>query len=190
VTHSHPFAEVRALQSEYEELNTRPWSELSVDQRRGLDYYLADVGGPAPNRTIAAWTQFVHRLDWFVQQEGRMPVPSSRSPRPRNMEQSLVDRLSYQRRTAVRATHCTYQTRRLEGVPGFVWRPQHDRWMEQFVAYQRFWEENGRPPQRRSIDRSEASLGRWAAEQRAAYRSGELRPYRERLLRGATVRIL
>jgi hypothetical protein len=190
VTHSQPFVKVQALQSEYEELHTRAWSDLSVDQRRGLDYYLADIGGPAPSLTIAGWTQFVHGLDSFVQKEGRMPVPSSRSPRPRDIEQRLIDRLNYQRRAAIRATHCSYQIRRLEGIPGFVWRPQHDRWMAQFAAYQEFWEENGRPPQRRSFDRSEASLGRWAAEQRAAYRSGELRPYRLRLLRGATVRIL
>ncbi|WP_374193250.1 helicase associated domain-containing protein [Curtobacterium sp. ISL-83] len=189
---AHPFEAVRALHVEYEALRTQPIGSLSLDERRGLEYYLADVGDAEPGiaQSIRNWIEFAHGLDDFVCRHGRMPIPAARSPRPHTQEQCLVDRLSYQRRPAVRAAHCRYQELRLEGVPGFRWSPQRDRWTERLHQYQDFWATHDRAPHRRADDHLEASLGRWAAEQRAAHRSRGLQPERLRALRGATFRVL
>ena len=187
----HRFPAVARLQIEYDGLANQPARSLSVDERRGLEYFLADtVRQSSSSERINRWVGFVHELDLFVEHHGRMPVPASRSPRPQDREQILIDRLSYQRRPAVRATHCSYQIRRLEGVPGFRWSPQHDRWMDRFLAHQAFWEENHRAPERRSPVRDEAALGRWAAEQRALYRATRLRPDRFNILRRAHYRVV
>jgi hypothetical protein len=182
---------VKALHAIYAELADRPANLLSVDERRGLDYYFADIGQTTDvSATVANWTEFVHQLDEFVLSMGRMPRSDSTRPRPRTAEQELVDRLGYQRRLSVRAAHCTYQTDRLELVPGFRWDPHQQRWEEQFEEHQRFWTQHRRAPRRDAPDPRERALGRWVAHQRATRRDGSLPAHRARRLRDARYRVL
>lgn len=182
---------VTELHQHYAEIASRPVTLLSTDQRRGVEFYLADVReNEEPDTTIRNWITLVHDLDRFVSATGRLPRSDSRRPRTRTKEQALVDRLAYQRRPEVRAGHCSYQTLRLESLPGFRWEPQEDRWAEQLMLHQSFWAQAGRPPRRDAPDPMERAIARWATQQRAARRNGTLTPDRARRLRDATYRVL
>lgn len=182
---------VADVHATYRAIANRPAALLSVDDRRSVEFYLADIGAdPDVPFVVANWTEFIHALDGFVTRFGRLPRADSTRPRPTTDEQILVDRLAYQRRAAVRAAHCSYQTRRLEAVPGFRWLPQQQRWEDQFSRHQQFWANNGRPPRRNAADPEERSLGRWAAHQRGALRDGTLPEDRVQQLRAAGFRVL
>ncbi|PYY33769.1 hypothetical protein DEJ16_03630 [Curtobacterium sp. MCJR17_055] len=182
---------VTELHQHYAEVANQPSALLSVDQRRGVEFYLADIGETEqPATVIRNWIAFVHDLDRFVSAIGRLPRSDSRRPRARTEEQALVDRLAYQRRPEVRAAHCSYQTLRLESFPSFRWEPQEERWAEQLMLHQSFWAETGRAPRRDAPDPKERAIARWATHQRAAQRNGTLTPDRARRLRHATYRIL
>lgn len=184
-------ADLNNLHEQYEALSRRSSRELTADESRGIDYYLADRGlRQVTDSAVRRWVTFVHDLEAFVADEGRMPRPSGDRPRPRSVEQSLVDRVAYQRRPAVIAAMTDYQRRRLECVPGFEWAPRRDRWMQHLADHEAFWATNGRPPQRRATDPVEAALGRWSAQQRAMSRAGKLTPRRAKLLEAARYRVL
>jgi hypothetical protein len=182
---------VSELHELYAEVADRPIPLLSVDQRRGVEFYLADIGENASfATTVRNWINFVHDLDHFVSDTGRLPRSDSRRPRARTKEQALVDRLAYQRRPEVRAGHCGYQTLRLAAFPGFRWDPHEDRWVEQLMRHQSFWAQTGRAPRRDAPDPTERAIARWATQQRAARRNGTLTTDRARQLRDATYRVL
>ncbi|MBF4628364.1 hypothetical protein [Curtobacterium flaccumfaciens] len=168
-----------------------PASQLTRDERRSLDFYLADVGGdPMPTVTVERWVTMVHDVDDFVAQTGRMPFASAIRPRPKTEEQRLVDRLAYQRRPSTRAGMTEYQRVRLETLPGFLWDPRDATWQSWLEAHQLFWADEERPPRRRSSDPVEASIARWVAHQRALAKTGTLPASRERALRRAKYRVL
>lgn len=179
------------LHQHYAEIASQPVTLLSADQRRGVEFYLADVGViEEPVTATRNWITLIHDLDHFVSATGRLPLSDSRRPRTRTKEQALVDRLAYQRRPEVRAGHCSYQTLRLESLPGFRWAPHEDRWTEQLMLHQSFWAQTGRAPRRDAPDPIERAIARWATQQRAARRNGTLNPDRARRLRDATFRVL
>lgn len=168
-----------------------PANQLTPDQRRSLDYYLADVGeDPIPTASVQRWVTTVHDLDAFTEATGRLPSASAARPRPRTEEQRLVDRLAYQRRPSTRAGMTEYQRARLEILPGFTWDPRDAVWKSWLDAHQLFWETEQRPPRRRSSDPIEASIARWVAHQRAVARAGGLPASRLRELRQVRYRIL
>lgn len=182
---------VTELHQHYEGVASQPSALLSVDQRRGVEFYLADIGhAELPATTTRNWINFVHDLDHFVSIAGRLPRSDSRRPRARTKEQALVDRLAYQRRPEVRAAHCSYQTLRLESLPDFRWEPQVERWAEQLMLHQSFWAQTGRAPRRDAPDPNERAIARWATQQRAARRNGTLTSDRARQLRDVTYRVL
>lgn len=166
-------------------------SQLTRDERRSLDFYLADVGAdPMPTPVVERWVTMVHELEDFAAQNGRMPFASALRPRPKTEEQRLVDRLAYQRRPSTRAGMAECQRVRLETLPGFLWDPRDAAWQSWLEAHQLFWEEEERPPRRRSSDPGEASIARWVAHQRALAKTGTLPTLRERALRRAKYRVL
>lgn len=190
-TSDSALAYVTELHQHYAEIAIRPVTLLSTDQRRGVEFYLADIGATEePGTATRNWITLVHDLDRFISVTGRLPRSDSRRPRTRTKEQALVDRLAYQRRPEVRAAHCSYQTLRLESLPGFRWKPQEDRWAEQLMLHQSFWAQTGRAPRRDAPDPTERAIARWATQQRAARRNGTLTPDRARRLRDATYRVL
>ena len=182
---------VAELHAQYADITNQPSRLLTVDQRRGVEFYLADIGQPErPSIATANWVNFVHDLDDFISDVGRLPRADSGRPRTTTQEQALVDRLAYQRRPEVRAAHCSYQTHRLESLPGFRWEPQEERWAEQLMLHQSFWGQTGRAPRRNAPDPAERALARWATQQRVAHRNGSLTPPRARRLCEAKYRIL
>jgi len=186
-----PSAALVALWSEYVALSDQPTRLLSLEQRRGVEYYLADIDPDAASRPfVRRWIGRVHELESFVQVSGRLPVADRRRPRPATAEQSLVDAVAYFRQVHAAGGYTDYQVRRLEAVPGFAWSPRDARWATMLAAHQQFWVEHGFAPRRRSSDAAEVAIGRWVAQQRALYSRGQLQPARTARLRQAVFRVL
>lgn len=177
---------VRLLHAEYAELATRSRSTLSVDQRLSLVYYQLDLLTPSAleirgNTRPVAWTRGLHRLDAFVETEGRMPRENNRARIP--AAEREVDRWVKRQRVARRAgALVTYQQRRLLCVAGFRWDPLEDAWNERCRAYGAFFRSYRRVPAARSPDLFESRLGRWADKQRWYYWHGRLPAHRIRAL--------
>jgi len=188
---STPSAALAVLWSEYEALSDQPSRLLSLEQRRGVECYLADVDPDVACRPfVRRWIARVHELDSFVHESGRMPLADRRRPRPATTEQSLVDAVAYFRQVQAAGGYCDFQTRRLEAVPGFAWSPRDARWATMLAAHQQFWAEHGFAPRRRSSDPAEVAIGRWVAQQRALHSRGQLQPARAARLRHAAFRVL
>lgn len=166
-------------------------AELTTDQRRSVDFYLADIQrGDSAESHVRRWITMAHELDEFTRSHGRLPLASAARPRPRTPEQQLVDQLAYQRRPSTRAAMVEYQRARLEVLPGFQWEPQNDRWEAWLEQHQAFWNREQRPPRRRAPDPQEASIARWVAHQRASERAGTLPAERRARLLSAQFRVL
>ncbi|MGW8430565.1 helicase associated domain-containing protein [Curtobacterium citreum] len=188
---STPTAALAALWSEYAALSDQPSRLLSLEQRRGVEYYLADIDPEAASRPfVRRWVARVHELESFAIASGRMPLADRRRPRPATAEQSLVDAVAYFRQVQAAGGYCDYQTRRLEAVPGFSWSPRDAHWATMLAAHQQFWAEHGFAPRRRSSDPAEVAIGRWVAQQRALHSRGQLPPARAARLRQAAFRVL
>ncbi|WJY00407.1 helicase associated domain-containing protein [Curtobacterium sp. 458] len=186
-----PNSALTALWNDYAEYAARPTGVLTLDERRGVAFYLADRDDAADVEPfVRRWIRNVHDVDTFRQQHGRLPRADPARPRPATDEQALVDVLAYFREVGNADGYCTYQRRRLEAIPGFAWRPRDARWEEMLQRHQQFWADNGRAPQRRALDGDEVSIGRWVAHQRARHRRGALPGDREQQLRRARYRIL
>jgi NAD(P)H-dependent FMN reductase len=55
------------LHSRWEEIAARPEAELSTDQRRSLDFYLADVQRDESTEPhVRRWITMIHELDGFI----------------------------------------------------------------------------------------------------------------------------
>ncbi|TSD11618.1 helicase associated domain-containing protein [Curtobacterium sp. KBS0715] len=179
------------LHARWSEIAALPAAELTSDQRRSVDFYLADVQqGDSAEPHVRRWTTMIHELDGFTTSHGRLPLASAERPRPRTAEQRLVDQLAYQRRPSTRAAMVEYQRARLEALPRFEWEPQNERWDAWLQQHQAFWEREQRAPRRRATDPAEASIARWVAHQRASDRVGTLPPDRRRRLLAAKFRVL
>ncbi len=186
-----PNPALTALWSDFADHAARPAGALTLDERRGVAFYLADRDDDVDVEPfVRRWIRNVHDVDAFVEQHGRLPRADSARPRPVTTEQALVDVLAYFREVGNADGYCTYQRRRLEALPGFVWRPRDTRWEAMLERHQAFWADNGRSPQRRASDADEVTIGRWVAHQRARHRRGTLPPERERRLRAARFRVL
>ncbi|WP_413602770.1 Helicase associated domain protein [Curtobacterium sp. Curtsp57] len=179
------------LWSEYETLSDLPTRQLTLDQRRSVDFFLADTDPTATVEPfVRRWIDRVHALDVFVEQHRRMPRADPRRPRPATEEQALVDAVAYFRQSHAAGTYVEYQTRRLEAVPGFAWSPRDAMWALRFAQHQAFWATRGFAPRRRAADPDEVTVGRWVAHQRALNARGALRPDRAARLRAARYRVL
>lgn len=186
-----PNQALTTLWTEYADHAARPTMNLTLDERRGVAFYLADRDDRVDVEPfVRRWIRRVHELDAFVAEYGRLPRADSTRPRPATAEQALVDAVTYFRQSGAAAAYCSYQRRRLEAVPGFAWNPRDARWHLMLEAHQRFWAEHSRAPRRRSSDPTEVEIGRWVAHQRAQLRSGTLPPDREQRLRAARFRVL
>lgn len=128
------------------------------------------------------WLASIRSLEAWVDREGRLPAHNARA-RIRDSDSSqrrLADWVRYQRRT--RYSLASYQTQRLETVPGFHWEPIDEVWdvkLQALVAL-------GRPARTRSSDNGERALARWSLEQRRRYRNGELAKHRADALAALT----
>jgi hypothetical protein len=179
------------LRSEYEALSALPTRQLTLDQRRSIAYFFADIDETAAVEPfVRRWILRVHGLDAFVAQHARMPRADSRRPRPATDEQALVDTVAYFRQAHALGGYLDYQKRRLEAVPGFAWSPRDSTWSARFAEHQEFWEAHGFAPRRRSSDPAEVTIGRWVAHQRALESRGQLRADRAARLRAARYRVL
>ncbi|WP_144763992.1 helicase associated domain-containing protein [Curtobacterium sp. 9128] len=168
-----------------------PAAKLTTDQRRSVDFYLADIQrGDSAESHVRRWITMAHELDEFTRSHGRLPLASALRPRPRTPEQQLVDQLAYQRRPSARAAMVEYQRARLEALPDFRWEPQNDRWDAWLEQHQAFWNREQRPPRRRASNPQEASIARWVAHQRASDRAGTLPAERRARLLSAQFRVL
>lgn len=184
-------------QSALEQLHARwrafaalPAALLTTDQRRSVDFYLADIKrGDSADPYVLRWITMTHELDEFIRSHRRLPLASAARPRPRTPEQQLVDQLAYQRRPSTRAAMVEYQGARLEALPGFQWEPHNDRWDAWLEQHQAFWSREQRPPRRRAVDAQEASIARWVAHQRAMERAGTLPADRRARLLSARFRV-
>lgn len=182
---------LKHLHSRWEAIAARPAVELSADERRSVEFYLADVQSQTSVEPhVQRWLKMVHELDQFVRTHSRLPLASAARPRPRTREQRLVDQLAYQRRPSTHAALVEYQRARLEALPGFQWEPQDDRWGAWLAQHQAFWNREQRPPRRRATDAQEASIARWVAHQRALERAGTLPADRRARLLAASFRVL
>ncbi|WP_066517143.1 hypothetical protein [Curtobacterium ammoniigenes] len=185
----HPHTALHRLHARWATIDRRHTDERTADEERSIAFYRADIGADHPNdATVARWTRMVHDLDAFIADTGHLPAADPTRPRPRTLEQRLVDQLAHQRRTRDNLT--SYQRQRLEALPGFHWRPQDDQWLLMFTAHQQFWRDHGHEPRRRSTDPTERRIERWAAHQRTLAATGRLLPARERALRAAAFRVL
>ncbi|MDN3477974.1 helicase associated domain-containing protein [Curtobacterium sp. APC 4022] len=179
------------LHAQWSEIAALPAAELTSDQRRGVNFYLADIQqGDSAEPHVRRWITMIHELDGFITSHGRLPLASAERPRPRTSEQRLVDQLAYQRRPSTRAAMVEYQCARLEALPRFEWEPQNERWAAWLEQHQAFWEREQRPPRRRATDHAEASIARWVAHQRASQRRGTLPADRSRRLLAVKFRVL
>lgn len=186
-----PTTALAALHAEYSDHATQSALTLTLDQRRGVAFYLADTDDAVEVESfVRRWTDRVHDLDDFVDKHGGMPRADSTRPRPATAEQTLVDTLTYFRQVGAAGGYCSYQVRRLEAVPGFAWNPRDAQWSSMLAAHQQFWVNHQRPPRRRATDPAEVTIGRWVAQQRAQHARGRLLPEREQQLRAARFRVL
>jgi hypothetical protein len=186
-----PTSALLDLWSEYDTLSSLPARQLTLDQRRSVDFFLADTEVTAVVEPfVRRWIDRVHALDVFVEQQGRMPRADPRRPRPATEEQALVDAVAYFRQSHAAGGYVDFQTRRLEAVPGFAWSPRDTTWALRFAEHQAFWATNGFAPRRRAADPFEVTIGRWVAHQRALNTRGALRADRAARLRAARYRVL
>jgi hypothetical protein len=187
---------LQLLHADYAALESRAPNALNPDQARSMLYFLTDqsmeMRQPAPDSAPArliSWVRSVRALDTFVIREGRLPKENNRLPRRTITpeERVLLEWLRYQRRPQTRETHCSYQRRRLEALPGFRWDPIADSWSATFCAYAVFLAQTHRAPAVRSADPSERSLAAWAAKQRHLRRRGRLDLARESALAALSI---
>lgn len=181
--------ELRELRAKYAFLAGQPAADLSRDERRGVEQYLADTGAPTKNVTLRGWTRFAHELHEFITQNGRMPLPASR-PGASAQEARLDQMMDRYRSPNVRDNLSSYQVRRLESIPGFEWEPLDRRWHAAFRAYQAFRKFHRHAPHPRSHDAAEKALARWALAQRIAANNRTLTTRQEATLWAAKYPVL
>jgi hypothetical protein len=182
---------VHALYAEYRHLAARDPRSLTEDGARSILFFRTEqslaAGGTAADdipRRLLKWITSVIAVDDFIAVVGRLPRENNRLPRAQisAQERVLVEWLRYQRRPRTLETHCDYQRRRLEAIPGFLWDPITDRWSDTFRDYERFLVRHRRAPSVRCVDPLERHLAAWASKQRHLRRRGHLDPARESAL--------
>jgi hypothetical protein len=182
---------VHALYVDYLHLVASDPRSLTEDETRSILYFrteqsLAAGGTNADDipRRVLKWITSARAVDDFIAAVGRLPRENNRLPRAHVSaeERVLVEWLRYQRRPRTRETHCDYQRRRLEAVPGFLWEPIADRWSDTFRDYERFLVRHRRAPSIRSVDPLERHLAAWASKQRHRRRRRHLDAARESAL--------
>lgn len=176
-----------ALASEYLSI---PDVGLTDDQHRSRTFALAtwtdETGGDTAvfGARVSHWIERVVEIEEFIAEYGRMPRENNRATRATITphERALHEFVRYQRRPVTRATHCEFQTRRLEQLPGWSWGPHEDAWQAQFDSYRAFIDDNGGAPRWRSLDGNESTHAAWAARQRRENRKGTLPAHRRAAL--------
>jgi hypothetical protein len=133
---------VAALHAEYAQLQLQPPSAFTDDHDRSVRYYAAELafGEQSGQDEAGAWIRDLFTLEAFVDREGRMPRENSRLPPGviETEEKMLTGFVRSQRRLFAAGWLCSYQVRRLLGVPGFSFHPLEDRWDAQLEEYLRF----------------------------------------------------
>jgi hypothetical protein len=188
--------DVHAVNADYHRLAARDAELLTEDEARSILYFRTDqslAAGRTPSNGVPSrvfrWVTSVRAVDEFIATHGRLPRENNRLPRAEvtSEERVLVEWLRYQRRPRTRETHCSYQRRRLEALPGFRWDPIADSWSDTFRTYEAFLTQNHRAPAVRSADPFERSLAAWAAKQRFLRRRGRLDLTRESALAALSI---
>ena len=173
---------VRTLLEEYARIAQVNPRSRDNDQTESLRFYHAELAVTRKPHEhadstdhVVRWILNIHSVEAFTSQHGDLPRENNRAAKSLVAPESkrLARWLRYQRH-AVRAgdLRSTYQTRRLECLPGFTATPPDDGWDSQFAAYVRFVEGHGHAPRERSGDVREARSARWAVRQRLLYRRG------------------
>jgi len=180
---------LRELRAEYAFLQHQPASDLTGDERRGVEHYLADTGATTEHVTLRTWTRFIQQLDTFVARHGRLPRAANQPDVP-VQEARLNQMLNTQRTPKVRAGLSSYQTRRLESIPGFAWKPRDTTWQTTFNDHQWFCNSRRHSPRLRSSNKTETALARWALAQRIAANNGTLPASHESVLWSAKYPVL
>ena len=154
----------------------------TADDARSARFAAVEVAlrlGLAPaeeNARIIGWVQRALDLSDFTARHGRFPRENNRAPAGMISlrESSLHEWVRLQRRSTSCDNHCTYQTLRLELIPGFQWDPHGEAWENRLTEYRTFVADHRRAPRARSSDPLEKALAHWAAKQRSQHRLGRL----------------
>lgn len=176
---------LEALHHDYELLLQKNPLLLTVDQRRSLPYFVAEVAlRELASDTMAAgehpawpirWAFNLWELERFIARENRMPRQDNRRPeRISAAEHRLAEWVRTQRAGTKEGKLSDYQARRLACVPAYSARPRDDKWREHLIGYQNFTTATGMAPRVRSIDEAERRLAKWADKQRYFRRTGRL----------------
>ncbi|MDQ1580155.1 MAG: hypothetical protein QOD05_930 [Microbacteriaceae bacterium] len=183
------------VHADYHRLATRNPESLTEDEARSILYFRTEQSIEAGTSSddiqsrVLRWVTSVRAVDDFLATHGRLPRENNRLPRAEvsSEERVLVEWLRYQRRPRTRETHCSYQRRRLEALPGFRWDPIAGSWSATLCAYEVFLTQSNRAPAVRSSDPFERSLAAWAAKQRFLRRRGRLDLTRESALAALSI---
>lgn len=150
-----------------EDLAERDWSLRYFAVDRSIEN--GDVPED-PSVRIRTWISNVRLLEHEIAHRGSMP-PLNQQDAGGEMADEVRRVIWWkadQLRPATRRHHCSYQTRRLEGLTGFSWSPLDDRWDAQLELYKVFAKARHAPKYRAGgADRHSA---RWAQRQRDLYR--------------------
>jgi len=169
---------VQELRDEFAHLQQHVPVRLTSDQRTSMRYFILDLAmdtnplahADARDRP-AIWTRTLHRLEDFVDRNGRLPRENNRLGHddiPKE-ERELATWIRTQRRAALDGSPCSYRLRRLACLPGYSEHPLVDGWSLQLTEYRNFISLHKDVPKVRSADPAERRAARWAAKQRHAY---------------------
>ena len=128
------------------------------------------TGNSAPPTRYRNWVSRLHELQQFQSLEGRMP--KRRSDVADAAESHLAEWVHHQCQRKL--TMCAYAAARLEGIPGWQWKPRAEDWEQRLNDLATFTQERGDVPTPKASDHDERSLARWVQHQRDASRTGHL----------------
>lgn len=166
----------------YATLEQQPRVNLSIDDRRGMLFYSAELALTAgaempqdlPHRVIE-WTTKRARLENFFLRFGRGPTRiASPSGSAAEEESKLAEWQHTQRQSRLAGRLCWYQLARLECIQGFFWDSLEERWRRMFNDYREFVIERGAAPSDASPNHRERALADWATRQRRHYWTGRM----------------
>ncbi|MBX9717920.1 MAG: helicase associated domain-containing protein [Microbacteriaceae bacterium] len=148
------------------------------------EHYLAELGADSGSARTGKWLVRCRELEAHVSRTGTFPtVGKGADPGVRR----IAEWVRYQRRA--KDSLSDYQRERLELIPGWVWRPQEQRWHDHLHDYENFTRAHGRRPRRRSSDKAETRLAIWHRNQRRLANSACLASDRDQVLSQLDVRI-
>ena len=122
----------------------------------------------------AAWEEGFAYLDRFVTREDHSLVPV----RWREDDYRLGEWVAVQRRAFNQGKLAPERRAKLEGHPGWTWRPDEAAWEKGFGHLQRFVEREGHARVPAQWRESGFRLGSWVGTQRGTHRQGTLDPVR------------